>query len=613
MRYSSFIVLQAALATSASALTCNPLQLDWGTWKAAPESTDSLCVYKDVRFASSPTGDLRFAAPEYPPDAKSGKSSVDSPVCVAMTETKCVKNPSKSDSCFPHTFGNPTEDCLFLDIYVPKEATLSQQKVPVIVWFYGGAFVFGSKTQYQKPGKLNFYGGNGIVSPSVSDSPVIFVVPNYRLGAFGWLSGTYMEEHAQPNAGLLDQRAALQFVQDSIGQLNGDKTQVSVWGESAGASSILHHMVVPQESYPPLFQKALLQSPAYQFLWDRKGVLNDTFTRFAEAVAAKTPNCQAANIDCLRSADFAVLTKVNQDLFNEVACEGIFPVGPAVDNKLILDIPTNLFQDAKNVIPLDSVLVSHVDQEIPKSSSSAGFSFIPLPIRQHPTDPSKFDDFLDEFLSGDSYAGIRSSIQAQYPSANYDDQVDRARHVIMDSSFLCNTRVVIDGYLSQKKQVWAFDYVFLQKYGRANHASDLVPTFSSSDINYFDLFDCLIKVWAIKGLIAKIISSFVSNTLGPGMISYFVSFSVTGNPNKTPHSQTTWQPAQIIDGKVNNVIQARGELNPFSPIIDEQNTDQICGFWKQVAADITTAYDNSGVSDIEIAPKMEEQATFEEL
>ncbi len=83
---------------------------------------------------------------------------------------------------------------------------------------------------------------------------------NYRLGAFGWLAGSYMEKHAQPNAGLLDQRAILKFVRDNIAGVKGDPGSVSVWGQSAGASSILHHLTMPKtiNDKPPLFKRAIL-------------------------------------------------------------------------------------------------------------------------------------------------------------------------------------------------------------------------------------------------------------------------------------------------------------------------------------------------------------------
>ena len=152
-----------------------------------------------------------------------------------------------------------------------------------------------------------------------------------------------MEDNAQPNAGLLDQRAVLHFVQDHISKVYGDPSRVSIWGESAGASSIMHHLVMPQDRPKPLFRNALLQSPAYQWLWDQKGDLNNTYTTFA-----KIAGCPAAEIACLQALPSSNLTAANQILFqDQSACNGIMPVGPSVDGKLVTDLAVNLINAGK--------------------------------------------------------------------------------------------------------------------------------------------------------------------------------------------------------------------------------------------------------------------------
>lgn len=143
-----------------------------------------------------------------------------------------------------------------------------------------------------------------------------------------------MEANGQPNAGLLDQRAILRFVNQNIRGVNGNPSAVSVWGESAGASSIMHHMVMPQNVKEPLFQRAILQSPAFQWHWSRKDELNTTFTDFARDVA-KNANCKDADMACLQSAGSTTLAKANQKIFQKKACDGIIPVGPAVDDNYI--------------------------------------------------------------------------------------------------------------------------------------------------------------------------------------------------------------------------------------------------------------------------------------
>lgn len=143
-----------------------------------------------------------------------------------------------------------------------------------------------------------------------------------------------MEKQGLPNAGLYDQRAALQWIQDYIGLVGGDKSQVSAWGESAGAGSILHQLVAFGGTQDPLFSKAVMQSPAYSFKFDRKGFLERTFNNFT-ALAG----CTGQGIPCLRAASAEVLDKANTALATGVAA-GTFAVGPSADGNLIRQLPS---------------------------------------------------------------------------------------------------------------------------------------------------------------------------------------------------------------------------------------------------------------------------------
>lgn len=142
-----------------------------------------------------------------------------------------------------------------------------------------------------------------------------------------------MEKEGLPNAGLYDQRAALQWIQDYIYLLGGDKTKVSAWGESAGAGSILHHLVAFGGTQDPLFSKAVLQSAAFQALFDRKGMLENTFQNFT-ALAG----CAGQGVACLRAASTETLNKANTAL-NTQTTPGTFAVGPSADGNLIRQLP----------------------------------------------------------------------------------------------------------------------------------------------------------------------------------------------------------------------------------------------------------------------------------
>lgn len=138
-----------------------------------------------------------------------------------------------------------------------------------------------------------------------------------------------MEEQGLPNAGFYDQRAALQWTHDYVSLLGGDPTQVSAWGESAGAGSILHQLVAFGGTQDPLFSKAVLQSPAFAFMWDRKGLLEDVFQNFT-ALAG----CTGQGVACLRAASAETLNAANIAL-TLAAPVGTFAVGPAADGSFV--------------------------------------------------------------------------------------------------------------------------------------------------------------------------------------------------------------------------------------------------------------------------------------
>jgi carboxylesterase type B len=136
-----------------------------------------------------------------------------------------------------------TEDCLFLDVIVPKkvfDGANSNSRIkrrqssgaPVVVWIYGGGYTGGYKTSSGNP--------DGLIASSQAGGGdgIIFVAMNYRLGALGWLSGpTLQASGGVSNAGLYDQRLALEWVQQNIHLFGGDPNKVTVMGESAGGRS----------------------------------------------------------------------------------------------------------------------------------------------------------------------------------------------------------------------------------------------------------------------------------------------------------------------------------------------------------------------------------------
>lgn len=155
-----------------------------------------------------------------------------------------------------------------------------------------------------------------------------------------------MEQQGLPNTGLYDQRAAFQWIQNYIHLLGGDPVQVSAWGQSAGAGSIVHHLVAFGGTQDPLFSKAVIQSPAFALKFDRKGLIEHIFQNFTELVG-----CSGQGVACLRAASAETLHSANTALIQQVP-QGTFPVGPAADGTLIRQLAVLEFASGMFASPL---------------------------------------------------------------------------------------------------------------------------------------------------------------------------------------------------------------------------------------------------------------------
>lgn len=147
-------------------------------------------VFKNIRFAAPPVGDLRWAKPA-PPTPESGiQDGSYGPICIQAPVPGPKLTGPGADSPIGQglnqflggiplpSFKNTSEDCLFLDLYVPAKAIDNPAlKLPVISWFFGGAYIFGAKDQFEPV--VPFYDGSGLLQQSQGN--VIFVASNYRV------------------------------------------------------------------------------------------------------------------------------------------------------------------------------------------------------------------------------------------------------------------------------------------------------------------------------------------------------------------------------------------------------------------------------------------------
>ena len=189
-------------------------------------------AYLGIPYAAAPVGSLRWQAPQTLQPWQGVRRG-------DLAGDACMQPASAGSSK-----GNFSEDCLSLNVFVPE--TIGANKLPVMVWVHGGGFVIGSGKDFE-------------MANLAREGRVIIVSINYRLGAFGFFrhpDGIAQGEAA--NLGLLDQQAALRWVKAQVGAFGGDAANVTLFGQSAGASSVCLHLVAPHSA--GLFQKAIVQS-----------------------------------------------------------------------------------------------------------------------------------------------------------------------------------------------------------------------------------------------------------------------------------------------------------------------------------------------------------------
>jgi len=229
-----------AFAAAACAARAAPPQVTLDTGVVRGVENGDIDSFKGIPFAAPPVGALRWAPPA-PAAAWSGVRDGASfgPICPQPTRPDGQRAAGGDQ--------NQSEDCLYLNVWTPKGAS----HAPVMVWIHGGAFRFGS-------GEGPIYDGAAFARDGV-----VLVTLNYRLGALGWFAHPALTRAAAPDAplgdyGLMDQMAALKWVKRNIAAFGGDPDNVTVFGESAGGSSVLALLATPSAS--GLFAKAIVES-----------------------------------------------------------------------------------------------------------------------------------------------------------------------------------------------------------------------------------------------------------------------------------------------------------------------------------------------------------------
>ena len=214
------------LPYAASAQIAEPVHVKSGMLSGVSGSDPAVRIFKGVPFAAPPVGDLRWKEPQSVPSWK-GIRKAD------HFGSRPMQPPIYGDMVWRSE--GISEDCLYLNVWTPAKS--GKERLPVLVYFYGGGFVAGDSSEPRYDGE------------SMARKGIVAVTVNYRLGIFGFFAHPELTQespyHASGNYGLLDQSAALAWVRQNIAAFGGDPKKVTIAGESAGSFSVSAQMASP--------------------------------------------------------------------------------------------------------------------------------------------------------------------------------------------------------------------------------------------------------------------------------------------------------------------------------------------------------------------------------
>lgn len=474
-------------------------------------------TFQSIPYAAPPVGDLRWRDPQ-PPAPWHGVRDARSPAPV------CAQGEGEVPG------GSRAEDCLYLNVTTPAEA--SKEPKPVVVWVHGGGFYMGASRNY--PAQRLVAGGD-----------VIVVTANYRLGVFGFFgqpelagSGTF---------GLADQQAAFAWVRRNIAAFGGDAGNVTIAGQSAGGISNCAHLTSPGAA--GLFDKAILQSGSCDTKWvanaEYRGqpadAIYEPLSRVEEqgrrsATELGCPQTDAdAALDCLRALPVDALMPVLQKYIQPAYGTPVLPSNPA---------------DAIRAGRFHRVPVltgQNHDEATLATSRYDNFQF--------PMSEETYQAVLTETFGAD-----RPAVEARYPRDAYDSAALAWSAITTDSKWACG-QYETSSALARRVPVYHYEFAD----PAAPPISPLPPTMPMGSYHSAELW----SLFDLAGIAPELTED--QRRLSDQMIGYWSSFAATDDPNGAPGPR--WREFGSAGGP--HVLSfAPGGIGPVDLAAEHQ-----CRFW----------------------------------
>ena len=362
-----------------------------GLVRGFPGNNTRISVFKGIPFAQPPVGQNRWRAPQPCEDWEGIKD------CYKFGPIPYQDQPAVGTDIYCKEWHvdpdiDRDEDCLYLNVWT--NAKSADDKLPVLVWIYGGGFQWGYSAE------MEFNGEN------LAKKGIVVVTINYRLGAFGFLAHSELfkeSPEAPANFGLLDQQAAMKWVKRNIASFGGDPDNITIAGQSAGGGSVLNHLTA--ESSIGLYNRAIILSGIIQFPYIKDFIMTPRSVEEACAYGDKLfAKLGVKTLEEARSLDQEFIRET-YGKFRET--ENFF-FAPMIDNVFVTEEPVKSFMEGKHAhVPL---MAGNTFDEFPSfifADSQADFEAKARDI---------FGNKADEFLSfpeaqkhdGNMYAPVRA-------------------------------------------------------------------------------------------------------------------------------------------------------------------------------------------------------------
>ena len=533
--------INATLSTDASTILESPkAEVEQGRLSGLWQKTDEdlLAVFRGVPFAAPPLGRLRWAAPASPlpwsneTDATEfGAQCMQSSSLSLFTES-LVRGQGLPESeaqavisaLASRTPPPMSEDCLFLNLTTSN--MVPAKNLPVMVWFHGGSHQTGtaSSPTYQ--------------STKLPQQGIVLVTANYRLGPFGYLAHPALSANdpngVSSNYGILDQIAALRWIQDNIAAFGGDPNNVTIFGESAGAQAVSELMASPLAD--GLYHKAIMQSGVYS--WHPIGLKHGF--RGIPSAEVIGQSFFALNGLATMTASAAELRAISSDAILNAAISDRRFLGaflPVADGYVQPDRVLNLILDEKTA-PVPILLGYNADE------GSLFYQWYQRATRMNHEFPNELPARLARFRE------VFSDDAEMLIQAYGLDEPERYKYgeadMLGDDSYGVHTRLLADAHAMRELPVYVYQFrrtpPRVGQTAGAHHAAEIPFVF---DTHYLPL-------------------NRAGKRLTDTMVAYWTNFAKYGDPNSDdipewPAYDTKTKRWMILDNEISVEADVRKE------------------------------------------------------